>query len=124
MKQRPLRKWTYCGLNNDNNFTIEPNGDVYKCWEHTGIETHKIGSLNEEGNIDNISFAYYDWMTKNPLEIEACSKCVYLPACGGGCSSKSFNDTGEYAREGCHKIKGVIEEQVLSWFSEVLEKTV
>lgn len=123
-KQRPLRKWTYCGLNNDNNFTIEPNGDVYKCWEHTGIEEHKIGDLSDEGYIDNISFAYYEWMTKNPLEIEACSKCVYLPACGGGCGSVSFGDTGEYSKEGCLKIKGVIEEQVLSWFSEALTKSV
>lgn len=104
-KQRPLRKWTYCGLNNDNSFTIEPNGDVYKCWEHTGIEEHRIGNLDKEGHIENISFAYYDWMTKNPLKIEACSKCVYLPACGGGCGSVSFGDTGEYSKEGCLKIK-------------------
>lgn len=119
VKPKPLRKWTYCGLNNDNNFTIEPNGDVYKCWEHTGLENHRIGKIGEQGYLEDIQYAYFDWMTKNPLSIEACKNCVYLPACGGGCGSVSYGDTGEYNREGCLKIKGVIEEQVKNWYTEM-----
>ena len=118
---RPYRKWTYCGLNCDNNLTIEPNGDVYKCWEHVGEIDHKIGSVGENGQLKNLSYNFYKWITRNPLNIEECRKCVYLPACGGGCGAVSYNKEQKYEASGCFKIKGTVEEEVKNYIMAMLK---
>lgn len=118
MYTKPFPKWIYCGLYADNQYTITPNGDLYKCWEHAGDEKHLMGRINENGNIDDITYAYYDWMSSNPLEVEDCRKCVYLPACGGGCGVVSYNESGTYHEKGCFKVKGVLEKQILRYVAE------
>lgn len=112
---RPMRRFLYCGLYSDNQFTITPEGDVYKCWEHTGQPEHRVGTLNDNGGIVNIQYAFYDWMSTDPLNNADCRECVYLPNCGGGCGVVSYNETGTYHGTGCFKIKGVVEKQVLKF---------
>ena len=113
---KPFHRWIYCGLYADSQFTVTPNGELYKCWEHAGDEQHLMGNINENGNIDNIKYSFYDWMSHNPLENEECKECVYLPACGGGCGVVSYNETNSYHSKGCFKVKGVLEKQVLRYF--------
>lgn len=48
---RPMRRWMYCGLYSDNQYTVTPNCEVYKCWEHAGEKEHLIGRLNENGQL-------------------------------------------------------------------------
>lgn len=115
---RPMRKWMFCGLYGDYAYSIAPTGDVYKCWEIVGDEEHKIGSLNAEGDIENLQFCFYDWMGRNPLMIEDCKKCNYLPACGGGCGAISHNISGSYHAKGCFKTVGVVEKQVKLYFEQ------
>lgn len=117
----PSPKWIFCGLYADNQYTITPNGDLYKCWEHAGDEHHLMGKLYAEGNIDDIRYAYYDWMSFNPLENEECVNCVYLPACGGGCAVVGYNETGTYHGKGCFKVKGVIEKQIMRYVKETIK---
>lgn len=108
----PMRKWTYCGLYNDSVYTLAPNGDLYKCWEHVGEEEHKIGILSENGIMEDTRYAFFDWMTHDPLETKQCSECSYLPACGGGCGVISYNNSKTYHEPGCFKTKGVLEKQI------------
>lgn len=112
---RPTQKLVYCGLYLDNQYTITPNCDVYKCWEHTGQKEHLMGTLNNNGNIVNIQYAFYDWMSNDPLSNKECKKCVYLPSCGGGCGVISYNNTKSYHSTGCFKVKGVVEKQLLKY---------
>lgn len=112
---RPIRKMMYCGLYSNNQFTVAPNCDVYKCWEHVGQTDHLMGRIDEQGNLNNLSYAFYDWMSIDPLKNEECKDCVYLPVCGGGCGVLSFNATGSYHAKGCFKVKGTIEKQVLKY---------
>ncbi|MBO4618195.1 MAG: radical SAM protein [Lachnospiraceae bacterium] len=116
----PSRKNLFCGLYSDSSFTIAPTGDVYKCWDFVNDEKHKIGKIGAGGEFLETSFAYYDWMTRNPYDIAECRNCVYLPACGGGCVGTSYDDTHEYHAAGCYKIKGVIEKQILDKFREAV----
>lgn len=118
---RPSRRWTYCGVEGENSFTIEPNGDVYKCWEHVGDIEHKMSRINSEGQMDGFNYNFYEWMTKDPLNVEECRKCAYLPACGGGCGSISYAESNKYEAEGCFKVKGVIEEQIKRYFKEKID---
>lgn len=112
---RPFRRWMYCGLYSDAAFTVAPNGDIYKCWEQVGEEIHKIGELSEEGLIKNIQYAYFDWMTRNPVDTPECKNCVYLPACGGGCGVISYAETGTYHGKGCFKTRGILEKSVSAY---------
>jgi uncharacterized protein len=115
---KPSRKWTFCGLYNDNNYTIDPEGGLYKCWEMVGDGNHKMGTIEDKGIWTGISSAFYDWMSHNPLNNIECKQCVYLPVCGGGCGVISYNETTSYHGKGCFKIKGVIEKQVLRLFDK------
>ncbi len=109
----PTRKNTYCGLYNENAFTISPKGDVYKCWEFVGNEKHLIGKIDEEGALTDIAYRYFDWMSFDPLKIEECCECKYLPACGGGCGAVAYEKNKDYHSSGCFKTKGVFEKQIL-----------
>lgn len=120
-KVKPMRKWTYCGLNCDNNYTISPEGEVYKCWEHAGEPEHLMGVIDEKGEIANQTYKFYEWMTRNPLDADECRECVYLPACGGGCGAISYNETKSYTGKGCFKIRGCIEKQVINYVSDIIE---
>lgn len=107
------RRFCYCGLYCDNSYTISPKGELYKCWEMVGDLKHRIGNICSSGSVDDVSFAYYDWMTIDPLDNDDCRSCVYLPLCGGGCVMNSVKSTGSYHSSGCFKVKGVVEQQVL-----------
>ncbi|MGV8147261.1 MAG: SPASM domain-containing protein [Alkaliphilus sp.] len=116
VNNRPNKKFMFCGLYGDASFTITPYGEIYKCWEHVGDKKHLMGKINEKGHMTEMSYAYYDWMSRNPLETEECNACVYLPACGGGCGSISYEQEGTYHGKGCFKTKGVLEKQVKRMF--------
>lgn len=105
-----------CGLYADSQFTVTPNGEYINVGEHAGDEQHLMGNINENGNIDNIKYSFYDWMSHNPLENEECKECVYLPACGGGCGVVKLTKLIVTTRKGALKVKGVLEKQVLRYF--------
>ncbi|MDE6748676.1 MAG: Cys-every-fifth radical SAM/SPASM peptide maturase CefB [Lachnospiraceae bacterium] len=117
---RPMRKWLYCGLYSDNQFTVTPDCEVYKCWEHAGQKEHLMGTIDEDGNLVNIQNTFYEWMSHDPLAIKECRNCVYLPVCGGGCGVISYNKEKNYHAPGCFKVKGVVEKQLLKYFEDVL----
>lgn len=118
---RPSQRWVYCGLFNDGQFTITPDCSVYKCWEHAGLEEHKMGEIDSEGRMINIAYPFFDWMTRNPIDDKDCADCVYLPACGGGCGVVSFNETSSYHHKGCFKVKGVLEKQIQRFVKDATE---
>lgn len=119
---RPSLRWMYCGLYGDNQFTITPDCGIYKCWEHAGLDAHKMGEIGLNGEFQNIRYAFFDWMSKNPLEDSECNSCVYLPACGGGCGVISYNETKSYHAKGCFKVKGVLEKQVLRYVDQLTKQ--
>ena len=38
-----------CTIRNNNSWTIDSNGDIYKCWEIVGNKECKVGELMEKG---------------------------------------------------------------------------
>ena len=115
---RPMRRWLYCGLYGDNQYTITPDCEVYKCWEQAGDKAHYIGRLDENGNIVDIRYAFYDWMSHNPINCEDCRNCTYLPSCGGGCGIVSYANSSTYHEAGCFKVKGVVEKQLIRYYKK------
>lgn len=121
-RKSPEKRAMFCGMYNDSSFTITPKGDVYKCWDHVGYEEHRMGKINEEGLLSDIQYAYYDWMTFSPLDIEECKECKYLPVCGGGCGSIGYNESKTYHSKGCFKVKGVFERELYDYLVKMQEE--
>ena len=108
----PQKKFLFCGLYCDAAFTISPFAEIYKCWDLVGTDEHLMGRISPSGDIVDVKYPYFDWMSHNPLEVEECKNCLYLPACGGGCGAVSYSQNGNYHSKGCYKTIGVIEKQV------------
>jgi uncharacterized protein len=74
-----------CFITHENNYSINCNGDIYKCW-------HDVSSENFNGrHFDNI-YKGINWAklvsytnSLDVLEDHECRNCVYLPVCSGGC---------------------------------------
>lgn len=120
---QPMRTNLSCGLYSDKSFTIAPDGSVYKCWEYVEDSRFYLGKLSPKGMINDISYHLFDWMTKEFDENAACTHCVYLPVCGGGCAAVSFEKNKSIHTQGCHKVRGVFEAKVkLSYIESVIRK--
>ena len=119
---KPFRRNAFCGLYGDSAFTIAPNGDLYKCWDHVNDNVHKMGKIGKDGEFLDVTKAYFKWMNRNPYYIKECRECVYLPTCGGGCAAISYNNTNDYNSPGCHKVKTVFEKQIISRYKNLHKK--
>ena len=119
-KIKPQRRYIYCGLCCDNQYTVTPNLDVYKCLEHVGVAEHLMGRIDEQGRFVDQTPAFYEWMSVDPFKNDACKQCVYLPNCGGGCGVVAYNETGSYQAKGCFKIKGIVEKEVIKFVESIM----
>lgn len=114
----PSRKMVFCGMFYDSSYTITPDLKVYKCWDLVNQEKHVAGMISEDGVFINEKKAFFKWMNRNPIKIGECVDCKYLPACGGGCAALRTENTNDYDKPGCYKIKNVYELEVLSVFEK------
>jgi uncharacterized protein len=81
----PRLKAFHCGAYNNNNFVIDPNGNIYRCWEdicHTHWNVGNVYNFNDY-NICNENKC--KWNEYSPFNNEQCLSCNVLPLCGGGC---------------------------------------
>ena len=80
----PLPKDNYCGADQINSFVIQPNGDIFKCWDD--ISAKPIGNVKDGiNNYKGKLFEMSKWMLTSPFDDKECRKCKYLPICMGGC---------------------------------------
>jgi uncharacterized protein len=84
-------------------YVIDPYGDLYKCLTFLGQKEHCIGHINDNGEIENYLYSFYDWMSRDPLKIKECSTCKLLPSCGGGCAAVAYEKYGTYHACGCYE---------------------
>ncbi len=73
-----------CSFVSDWTFTIDPFGNVYKCFEMAGSEQCSVGTIRNGGSV-TWNYAHYDQMAYDPCQIPQCRDCIYLPKCYGGC---------------------------------------
>ncbi|HWI52304.1 MAG TPA: radical SAM protein [Symbiobacteriaceae bacterium] len=107
VRPRPLP--TYCGMLTDFQFSIDPKGHVYKCWEHVGEERFRMGTIEDDGPG---GAGYIDWMSRDPMNIPECKACDLLPVCGGGCAATALVNHGTIHAAGCAKTKGLVHHRV------------
>ena len=90
-----------CAIRNPLSLSFDPEGYLYKCWEHIGNTKYSIGQINKKGVIENV-----DWTLLNrqmygadPLEDPNCRKCPYLPICCGGCPIQRIENKFENGKQ-------------------------
>lgn len=87
----PLPRGTYCGAFIMNSYTIDPQLNLYKCWEAIGVNKLKVGNIADDGKI-KLNEGNLHWLSFDPFEFEECRRCKYLPLCMGGCISKTIEE--------------------------------
>lgn len=81
----------YCGTGLLRSVCIDEKGRLQKCWEAVDKEAISFGNAHDWDPMDPLATASApDNLTKflniaAPLDDEECRKCIWLPACAGGC---------------------------------------
>ncbi len=84
-----LIRGTFCGAYVANSYTIDPQLNLYRCWEGIGVDLFKLGYIDEKGK-PHFNERNSQWLSLDPFEIDECRNCKFLPLCMGGCLSKSI----------------------------------
>jgi uncharacterized protein len=85
-----------CELHWKNNYTIDPEGRVYKCPAVAGLPGLEVTNVAAPGE-EKIAplIALRPW--------EQCGDCPYLPVCVGGCLGGKYLKTGRMDQVACKK---------------------
>ncbi|MBP5556922.1 MAG: SPASM domain-containing protein [Bacteroidales bacterium] len=124
----PEKYFNECAIRNALSFSFDPEGNLYKCWEHIGESKYALGKINKNGVIENINETLLNRQMygADPLEDPVCRKCAYLPICHGGCPiqrvENAFYDGQNVC---CTYYKGHINEFILEHIrrKESMEKS-
>lgn len=81
----------YCCAQVINSYVIEPNGNVYKCWEDIGNESEKIFNLLDRNKINRKKES--DFIIKSQAVFDPkCRECILLFTCLGGCPKRALEN--------------------------------
>ena len=112
----PDKYFTECAIRNPQSLAFDPEGNVYKCWEHIGDEKFAIGRINKKGMIENVNRTLLNRQLygADPLDDPRCRSCAYLPICHGGCPIHRIeNEFQQGENDCCTYYKGHMEEFIL-----------
>ncbi len=105
----PEKIATFCSGNTLNSYVIDPDGDLYKCWEMIGIKDASIGNLRKFKNILGNNYNEIDFLLITPFDNKECLSCKILPLCMGGC--QRYNMKNEKYKD-CNSFKYTIDEVI------------
>ncbi len=79
-----------CTFENEHQYVLVPEGNLFKCNAAAGIETFKVGSIysNLNETCNNVKDLIQDKMKL--MTSEKCIHCTYMPYCRGGCRFQAY----------------------------------
>ena len=83
---RSLPRPKACMLHIESSFSVDPEGNMYRCQHDLGRKEKTIGNVRD-GSIKPVD---YDVLPR-------CQKCAYLPLCQGGCAGMEGSNIGRCA---------------------------
>ncbi|UCE23413.1 MAG: SPASM domain-containing protein [Candidatus Zixiibacteriota bacterium] len=69
-----------------NSFVVDPQGELYRCWNYVGDVSHSMGNIADVHNYQHPNFLKL--FSVDPFEYETCRECNLLPICMGGCPDR------------------------------------
>ncbi len=100
----PLNIYNYmiCPAIADNQLTIDPKGNIYKCNAACNYPEHCVGTIDEGGDLVDMNYdVYCAWTLRDPLLIEECRECKFSPICGSGCALAAYLKNGDMYTANC-----------------------
>lgn len=91
----PKFKGKFCLADSYNSYSIDFNGDIYKCWHDVGNKNYAMSNIrgfNLPGFNQNLSYSMYSL----PIN-EECKNCNILPLCL--CNCAKYRNTSDYCLE-------------------------
>lgn len=111
----PQPMTTFCMSQLLSSFLIDPQGLLYKCFNHVGDESKAMGNITDEINFQHKNFMRL--FRFDPFEETACRECNLLPVCMGGCPARRA-DRGLTGEQLCdswkHNLEPMLEIIALS----------
>lgn len=81
---KPTIRTGHCSATKENCYIIDPDGNLYKCWNDIGIKERCVGNVFE-GIKNNTLIARYI-IGSDKYKDEKCMQCSLFPICDGGCN--------------------------------------
>lgn len=94
-----------CISNTRNGYLIGPEGEMYKCWHHLGLENKIIGNVLDDQNISNWDLFANSMLKEDCLFDKECTDCTLFPVCTGGCPELRHKGT-----KGCIPAKAMLDD--------------
>ena len=89
-----------------NVFSIDPEGNIYKCHRALGRKEYMSGNVRM--GIENNTA--YQFFCNTELTYDECKSCAILPICQGGCK---INAQFYQGKEACAPSKAIIKDLIL-----------
>ncbi len=77
---------TFCFAQLANSFLVDPDGDLYRCFNFAGDKDRSMGNLRDP--LDYRHPEFIRLFQFDPFEDAECRRCGVLPICMGGCPAK------------------------------------
>lgn len=116
LSKYPFSRSNYCGARTIGFLVVDPEGNLYKCWNDIGISDYVIGKIDNssfEGNRERFFKYVFDDLNENIK----CKNCATLPICMGGCPQQNID--GNYA---CSEFKYKLEDYLKNMAFDLNEK--
>lgn len=111
----PSPQATACFAQLVNSFMLDPEGNLYKCYNFVGDVTNAMGNIKDSLDYRHPNFrGYFEF---DPFENETCRSCDILPVCMGGCPAHRANirlEESEACETWKHNLKPMLEIIALS----------
>lgn len=89
----------FCAAQTLNNYVIDAEGYLYKCWEDIGIKNKAINKFNDK-KINN-ALVESDYIIKSQVMFDKkCKNCFMFISCQGGCPRHAIEN-----KRTCHVFK-------------------
>jgi uncharacterized protein len=100
----PGIKGNYCCADSQNSFVLDPEGNMYKCWNDVGNINAAVGNIKRSGRgqDEEMLMRNIDYLFWSPFDFKQCRECNLLPICMGGCP---YNGLKNGAQPECEKWK-------------------
>lgn len=82
----PAPSSTFCMAQMVNSFLVDPQGELYRCFNHVGNAAKSMGNIRNEINYSHPNFRRL--FAFDPFQDPRCFACDLLPVCMGGCPSR------------------------------------
>ncbi|MBU7001576.1 MAG: radical SAM protein [Theionarchaea archaeon] len=105
-----------CSAQRSSYFTIDPYLRLFKCAILPPYEENSAGLVDLESSRPLLNSVHTDFMLRNPMEIEPCKTCEYVPICRGGCPVEIYQTQGTARGYICRKpeFQEVIQQKLLN----------